>query len=94
MAVVIGYALINFAQDQFLQPVLMGSELNLSPLVVFIAVVAWVWILGAAGALLAVPLTVGLVMVLEAFPSSRGVAALFRNKEEPQPGIVDEAAAG
>jgi AI-2 transport protein TqsA len=83
--VVVGYTLINVAQDQFLQPVAMGSELNLSPLVVFIAVVVWAWILGATGALLAVPLTVGLVMVLEAFPSSRGVADLLRNKVEPQP---------
>ncbi len=91
--VIVGYTLINFAQDQFLQPVAMGSELNLSPLVVFIAVVVWVWILGPAGALLAVPLTVGLVMFLEAFPSSRGFAGLFRNKVEPQAGIVDEAAA-
>ena len=46
--VVIGYALINFAQDQFLQPVVMGSELNLSPLVVFIAVIVWAWILRRA----------------------------------------------
>ena len=84
--VVIGYALINFAQDQFLQPVVMGSELNLSPLVVFIAVVVWVWILGPAGALLAVPLTVGLVMLLEVFPSSRSFAALLRNNVEAQPG--------
>ncbi len=84
---VIGYAVINFAQDQFLQPVVMGSELNLSPLVVFIAVVVWVWILGPAGALLAVPLTVGLVMLLEVFPSSRGVAAVLRNNVEAQPGM-------
>ena len=91
--VIIGYTLINFAQDQFLQPVAMGSELNLSPLVVFIAVIVWAWILGAAGALLAVPLTVGMVAVLEAFPSSRDFAALLRNKVEPQAGIVDEAAA-
>ena len=89
VTVVIGYALINFAQDQFLQPVVMGSELNLSPLVVFIAVVVWVWILGPAGALLAVPLTVGLVMLLEAFPSSRGFAALLRNNVEPQPGMPE-----
>jgi predicted PurR-regulated permease PerM len=85
--VVIGYTVINFAQDQFLQPVMMGSELNLSPLVVFLAVVAWVWILGPAGALLAVPLTVGLVMILEAFPSARGFAALLRNNVEPQSDI-------
>ena len=88
VAVVIGYALINFAQDQFLQPVVMGSELNLSPLTIFIAVIVWVWILGAPGALLAVPLTVGLVMILEAFPSSRGVAGLLRNKVEPGPETI------
>ncbi len=86
--VVLGYALINFAQDQFLQPVVMGSELNLSPLVVFVAVIVWAWILGPAGALLAVPLTVGLVMLLEAFPSSRGIASLFRNNVEPHPGTI------
>jgi AI-2 transport protein TqsA len=89
--VAIGYAVINFAQDQFLQPVVIGSELNLSPLVVFIAVVVWVWILGPAGALLAVPLTIGLVMLLEAFPSSRSFAALLRNNVEPQPALATPA---
>jgi len=79
-AVVVGYTLINFAQDHFLQPVVMGSELNLSPLVVFLSVLVWAWILGAPGALLAVPLTVGLVAILEAFPSSRGIAILFRQR--------------
>jgi len=90
--VVVGYALINLAQDQLLQPVVMGSQLNLSPLVVFIAVVVWAWILGPAGALLAVPLTVGLVMIIEAFPSSRGLAGLFRNSVEPQPDMGEALA--
>lgn len=89
-AVVIGYTLINFAQDHFLQPVVMGSELNLTPLVVFIAVIVWAWILGAAGALLAVPLTVGLVAILEAFPESRSAAALMRNKTPGPGGTVVE----
>ena len=40
VAVVVGYTLINFAQDHFLQPVVMGSELNLTPLVVFLSVLA------------------------------------------------------
>ena len=86
IAVIVGYTLINFAQDHFLQPVVMGSELNLSPLVVFVSVLTWAWILGAAGALLAVPLTVGLVAIMEAYPASRGVAALLRNTIEPPPG--------
>jgi len=87
-AVVVGYTLINFAQDHFLQPVVMGSELNLSPLVVFIAVIVWAWILGAAGALLAVPLTVGVVAIMEAFPESRGAASLLRNKTPAKPGAA------
>ena len=85
VAVVVGYTLINFAQDHFLQPVVMGSELNLSALVVFLSVLVWAWILGAAGALLAVPLTVGLVAIMEAYPASRGIASLLRNQVEPAP---------
>ena len=89
-AVIVGYTLINFAQDHFLQPVMMGSELNLSPLVVFISVLTWAWVLGAAGALLAVPLTVGVVAIMEAYPGSRDVAALLRNTIEPPPGSTPD----
>lgn len=82
-AVVVGFTLINFAQDYLLQPKMMGTELNLSPLVIFVSIIAWAWILGPAGALLAVPLTVGLVALLEAHPSSRGIATLMRSHVEP-----------
>jgi predicted PurR-regulated permease PerM len=84
--VIAGYAAINFLQDHLLQPIVMGAELNLTPLVVMLSVIAWAWILGAAGALLAVPLTVGLVAIMEIWPSTRSVAALMRNKTPPQPG--------
>jgi AI-2 transport protein TqsA len=80
--VVVGYTLINFAQDHFLQPVLMGSELNLSPLVVFLSVLLWAWVLGPAGALLAVPITVGIVAIMESHPSTARIAALLRNSVE------------
>jgi predicted PurR-regulated permease PerM len=92
--VLVAYLVINMIQDQFLQPIIMGSELNLSPLVVFIAVVVWAWILGAAGALLAVPLTVGLLALMEAYPASRPYAALLRNKVEPVPGTEPPAVGG
>jgi len=89
-AVVIGYTAINFIQDNFLQPLVLGSELNLTPLVVFVAVVVWAWVLGAAGALLAVPLTVGLVAILEAFSTSRGIALLMRSKVDEPAGLVPD----
>jgi AI-2 transport protein TqsA len=80
LIVVVGYTAINMAQDNLLQPLIMGSELNLSPLVIFVAVIAWTWILGASGALLAVPLTVALVTLMEASPWSSGAAQLMRNR--------------
>jgi AI-2 transport protein TqsA len=92
VAVVVGYVIVNFIQDNFLQPLVLGTELNLTPLVVFVAVVVWAWILGAAGALLAVPLTVGLVAILEAFPASRGIAVLMRSKVDEPAGLVGEPA--
>jgi predicted PurR-regulated permease PerM len=92
--VVVGFGLVNVAQDYLLQPRMMGTELNLSSLVVFLSVIAWAWILGAAGALLAVPLTVALVQLLDAFPSSRGIAALMRNRLDAPPGLVDESDVG
>jgi predicted PurR-regulated permease PerM len=85
VAVVVGYTIINFVQDHFLQPVVMGSELNLSPLVVLVSLLAWAWILGPAGALLAVPLTVGLVAILELSPGTRRLATLMRNRVPPPP---------
>jgi predicted PurR-regulated permease PerM len=86
-----GYVAINFVQDNFLQPIVLGSELNLSPLVVFVGVIVWAWVLGPAGALLAVPLTVGLVSILEASPSSRSVAVLLRNQVDEPAGFAAEA---
>ncbi|MBI2781445.1 MAG: AI-2E family transporter [Chloroflexi bacterium] len=82
VAVVAGFTIINFAQDYLLQPKMMGTELNLSPLVIFLSIIVWAWILGPAGALLAVPLTVGVVALLEASPGSRGVATLMRSHAE------------
>lgn len=88
-AVVVGFTLINFAQDYLLQPRMMGLELNLSPLVIFVSIIVWAWILGPAGALLAVPLTVVVVAFLEAYPPSKGIALLMRDHAEGEPGLAD-----
>lgn len=88
-AVVVGFTLINFAQDYLLQPRLLGTELNLSPLVIFVSIIVWAWILGPAGALLAVPLTVGVVALMEGYEESRPIALLLRDHAEAEPGLVD-----
>jgi predicted PurR-regulated permease PerM len=52
-----GYLAVNFTIGNFLEPRILGRTLGLSPLVVFLSMVLWSWLLGPVGALLAVPLT-------------------------------------
>ncbi|HEY7936106.1 MAG TPA: AI-2E family transporter [Candidatus Limnocylindrales bacterium] len=79
--VVAGYTVVNLIQDNVLQPIVLGVEFNLSPLVVFVCVVVWAWIFGAAGAFLAVPLTLALIAILETSQAAHGLTALARNRE-------------
>lgn len=57
LGVASGYLLINLAIGSFLEPRIFGRALGLSPLVVFLSMVFWGWMLGPVGALLSVPLT-------------------------------------
>lgn len=54
----IGYVLINTAIAALVEPRVFGQALGLSPLVVFVSMIAWGWLWGPIGAVLSVPLTV------------------------------------
>jgi AI-2 transport protein TqsA len=57
-ALVIAVIVVNTAIDNGLGPRLMGKGLDLSPLVVFLSLMLWGFVLGPIGALLSVPLTI------------------------------------
>ena len=61
--VAIFYSVLNFIVDSVLKPRFMAEGLDLSPLVVIVALVFWSWVLGPIGAIVAVPIT----MVLRKF---------------------------
>jgi predicted PurR-regulated permease PerM len=68
--------------QNFLQPKMMGSGLNLSPLVVVISLFFWAWVLGPIGALLAVPMTIIVKEIfLEGFDDTRGLAGLMGSRD-------------
>ena len=54
--VVIGYCIINFTIQEFIQPKIIGDSVNLSAAVTFISVGFWTWLIGAPGAILCIPL--------------------------------------
>ncbi|MEX2179194.1 MAG: AI-2E family transporter [Gemmatimonadaceae bacterium] len=72
--VVAGFALINFALDNVIKPRIVGTSLDLSPAVVVLSLLFWSWLLGVAGALLAVPLSLGAKFLFENFDETRWIA--------------------
>jgi AI-2 transport protein TqsA len=71
------YLLTNTIMGNGLEPRYMGRGLGLSPLVVFLSLVFWGWLLGPVGMLLSVPLTMTAKIALEANPSTRWLALLL-----------------
>ncbi len=50
---------------QWLEPMVQGKALEISPLVVLLSVVFWGWVWGIGGALLSVPMTVLFIALCE-----------------------------
>ena len=68
---------LNLVAENLLEPTLTGRALSLSTWLVFIMFFFWVWLLGPVGALLSMPITVLVVLVLaaqRADPVGRGAA--------------------
>lgn len=80
--VVLGVLLTTaqMAVGNVLEPRLIGRRVNLSPFVVLVALAVWTALWGLPGALLAVPLTSMLAIVLSAFEPTRAIAILMADR--------------
>jgi AI-2 transport protein TqsA len=83
--VVIGASVLNVVAENVLEPTLTGRALHLSTWLVFVMFFFWVWLIGPVGALLSMPITVLIVLVLQHNERTQWLAALLAN---------DAAAAG
>jgi len=83
----------QFFVGYFLEPWMMGSSLNLSPFVILVSLAVWSALWGVAGALLAVPITAIIVIVLSEFDGTRPIAVLLSldgqvSRPEPRPRVA------
>ncbi len=78
--VVVAYVLINFITDNVIKPKFVGESIGLSPLVVVLSLFFWAWLLGPLGALVAVPLSIGVKFLLESFEESKWIARLMSER--------------
>lgn len=70
-------ALIQFLVGNVLEPRIMGKGLNISPLVMLLALAFWGSVWGVTGMFLAVPMMVVIMIVCSNFDRSRAIAILL-----------------
>jgi predicted PurR-regulated permease PerM len=78
--VVVALTTVNALAENLVQPMLMSHGLHLSPTFVFVFVVFWTFLLGGSGAVLAVPLLLGMVAIASRQSSTRWLATLAAEK--------------
>lgn len=84
-SVFIGVAIWPFLIGNLVLPRLASDSLNLSAVVMLLALAIWSAIWGLAGAFLAAPLTVMLMIVLAQFHDTRWIAILLSADGKPTP---------
>jgi AI-2 transport protein TqsA len=80
------FVILNVVQlivGNILEPKMVGKSLNLSPLVIVLALAFWGAIWGVAGMFLCVPMTVALMIILSQFPGTRTAAILLSAGNDP-----------
>ncbi len=68
---------IHLLMENLVFPAVVGKNLEINPFLVFVAIIFWTWMWGAAGAMLALPLSlIGMTVARELFPSRKVVPNL------------------
>ncbi len=78
----VGYLVINVTISNFIEPRFMGEGVGLSALVVFLSMAFWGWVLGPAGMLLSVPLTMSVKIAAGANYRLRWLAIMLGTNSE------------
>lgn len=79
VGVLVAITIVNALVENVIFPSLAGKGLKLSPTIVFLSLFYWSYVLGTAGALIAVPLTMVVKLVLESSRDTRLMAKLMES---------------
>ncbi|CAK7255282.1 AI-2E family transporter [Shinella yambaruensis] len=68
----LAFFLVHLAMENLVMPAVMGKRLEVNAFIIFTAIIFWTWMWGAAGAMLALPLSIiGMTIADELRPAKR-----------------------
>ena len=76
-------ATIQMVVGNVVDPWVMASNLNISPLLVLVSLIFWSWLWGIVGAVLAVPMIVAIKVIFENLRDLRPLAIIMGTADEP-----------
>ena len=87
MIIVVADPVINFVIQSIIQPKVMADAVNLSLTLTFVSLIFWTFVIGAMGAVLAVPLTLlTKALLLDVDPNTRWISSLVTERPHPAGG--------
>lgn len=78
------FVLLNFLESQFVTPTLVGRNLELNPLLVFLTLIFGIWVWGAVGGVVAIPL----LLYVRVLVTGAGGAPEVRPTTTPPPAAI------
>ena len=94
IAVIVVYAIINAVVQSIIQPRVVGNAVSLSQTITFFSVLLWAVVLGPIGAILAIPLTLLLrVILVDSNPAMSWIRPLLGELDDTKVLIAESDAA-
>ncbi|WP_454274755.1 AI-2E family transporter [Roseovarius sp. MBR-154] len=69
------FLMINMIEAQFVTPAMVGKHISVNPLLVFVSLVTWLWIWGPIGGIVAIPVLVMVLVMLDIFEIDNEIGA-------------------
>jgi len=79
-----GILIIEQLMGNYVDPVVQGKQLSVSSLIVLVSLLFWGWLWGIAGALLAMPITISVIVICAHIAPLRSVAVLLSDEADAE----------
>ncbi|SEM47946.1 Predicted PurR-regulated permease PerM [Roseovarius tolerans] len=69
------FLMLNMIEAQFVTPSMVGRHISVNPLLIFVSLVIWLWIWGPIGGIVAIPVLVMVLVMLDIFEVDSEIGA-------------------